>query len=177
MFCFEDHDLSLLQSSILHINRRPILIPTNNKIITRRPKRNTSKHSAIPIHRLGSNRRRRWKEAKDKETDKEDQCDDVDGQTPATKTESCFGEGFPAETTREEGADGKDVGGQEGGDCEGDDCVEGDAAAEVDEGDDDAADHGDGDGVEGDVPAGGDLSVMVNTLHIESILLNAHGAE
>jgi hypothetical protein len=80
------------------------------------------------------------------------------------------GERFASQAFEQETADGDAVGGEQGGEIEREDGVEGGGRADVDEGEQDADDEGDDDGVEGDCGFGVDL---VGVLLALSLLTHA----
>jgi len=65
-------------------------------------------------------------------------------------------QGISANLAQRDAGDLDDVGAEDRADCKRDDGVEGDGAAQVDEGKKAGDDEGDADGVEGDVPARSD---------------------
>jgi hypothetical protein len=131
-----------------------------DEIIRRRKDDDAAKDGNAPIHRTRHHGCRHGEEGEYEDGQQVAESEDVDETAVAAERPSMRGEGFAADTFEEDAGDGYHVGGGEGADGEGDDGVEGGGGADVDEGEEDGYDKGDDDGVEGDVPAGCDLSSL-----------------
>ena len=144
---------SLLTIAILYLNRRPVLLTTNGKIITRRKQRYTPKHGNIPIHSVRSGVLGAGEEAEDEEADQKDHRGAIAGHTPLPKRKARRRDGLAAQALSDEAANGKDVRGEKRRHGQRGDGVQGSGRAKVEEGNDDTESHGDRDGVERNVPA------------------------
>jgi len=132
-------------------------MPPPEPEIHNRENNNSPKHQNIPVHR---NRIRVWhrrEESHRKRQRQEHNAEDIERQAPSTKREARWEQGLSAKTFDDDAGDGDDVGGEEGAGAERGHDVEGDGAADVDEGEEYGEDVGENDGIEGDVPAGADL--------------------
>ena len=60
-------------------------------IVTCGKQKYTSKHGAVPIHRLRVYRLGRWEETEDEEADEEHERDDIDGHSVLAQREARLG--------------------------------------------------------------------------------------
>ena len=130
---------------------------SEHMIISHREDEDAAVDDDTPIHRTRHDGRRKREEGKHEDRSEVAERGGVDDATVTSERPAAVGERLAADTLQEDAADGDHVGGDEGGNGDGCDGLEGDGAADVDEGEKDGDHEGDDDGIQGDVPAWGDL--------------------
>jgi hypothetical protein len=119
-----------------------------------------AEQQTAPVHTVGRHRDRTGEQCEDQDGQQPAERGNVDGGSGLSERPFSVGEGFAFQAFEQETADGDAVGGEQGGEIEREDGVEGGGRADVDEGEEDANDEGDDDGVEGDCGFGVDLAVL-----------------
>src|SRR4051794_22001904 len=109
-------------------------MPSSKPEIHNRKHYHSSKHQDVPVHGNRIRVRDRREKAHNERQCQERDAEDVEWKTDTTKREARGEKGFSANAFDDDAGNRDDVGGEEGADAKGSDDVEGDSAANVDEG-------------------------------------------
>jgi hypothetical protein len=164
------HATLILQTPPQPLPRRDVHMPSLHQVIPTSKQNHEPKQQTPPVHAVGRYRNRTGEQREDQNGQQPAERSNIDRGSGFSERPFAVGERFASQAFEQETADGDAVGGEQGGEIEREDGVEGGGRADVDEGEQDADDEGDDDGVEGDCGFGVDL---VGVLLALSLLTHA----